>query len=390
MTTIYPKPYRPKGKKNWMFRYTDGTGNRKSKSTGTTNKTKAQKIIRDFIDQLQDEPVEDITLRDIINLYRDPETNPRYQDSITQGKPYSPRHVRNTTLLANYLYDTLDEKGFSDKLLARYTRRNIKDASQLVVNKHGHTVKAQKMYKLLKLVFSQAFDDGYIPNNPAGGLPDIKVIKKRAMIALPPEDIRYVISCRELFISEFVRDIFIVLISTGMRRSEFLALTAGQIKGDILVIDRAYKDDSRKIIGLPKWDIKRAIPLPKMTQKALKRIFAERNSIDIYSRSLYLWIRNIGVKASLRKKIQRPEAWAAVSPHILRHSLTTMLRVSGLSDVLIAEYLSWVHQDQSLLSSIDMLNNYTQINAENLRAVADRIDELIGKESRSGKVISIN
>lgn len=56
-----------------------------------------------------------------------------------------------------------------------------------------------------------------------------------------------------------------------------------------------------------------------------------------------------------------------------------MLRVSGVPDVLVAEYLSWSHQDQSILSSSDMLANYTNLYVEHLQPVADKIDSLIGE-----------
>ena len=65
MTTVYPRPY--KKDNTWYFRYTDRKGFRRKKSTQTTNKTKAQQFVREFIDLLNSTTDTEITLRELIN-----------------------------------------------------------------------------------------------------------------------------------------------------------------------------------------------------------------------------------------------------------------------------------------------------------------------------------
>lgn len=378
MTTTYPKLYK-KGNV-WMFRYTDHHHKRRTKSTGQTTKTRALHEMKRFIDSLQYGASADDTLRAVLRLYLDPETNPRYQDAITTGAPFSLRHARNVTNSAKALFSTLDEiPGYLNKPLYAYSRRDIKDAARFLVGAYGQTQKAARCYKVLKQLFGQAADDGMIPFSPSQGLSDIKTEQVKYTLSLPPEDIRLVISHRELFSSELSRDLFIILASTGMRRAELLALTPGQIRGGALVIDRAFKDDNGKIIGKPKWEKSRIITLPDIAARALERVFERSGSIALSANRLYVYIRDIGSRAALLEGITKPEAWEKISPHVLRHSLTTMLRVSGVPDVLVAEYLSWSHQDQSILSSSDMLANYTNLYVEHLQPVADKIDSLIGE-----------
>jgi hypothetical protein len=48
-----------------------------------------------------------------------------------------------------------------------------------------------------------------------------------------------------------------------------------------------------------------------------------------------------------------------------------MLRIAGLPDVLVAEYMSWEHQVNAVQAG------YTHIYSTNLRPVAKKIDELL-------------
>jgi integrase len=355
-----------------MFRYTDLHGERRSKSTGTTNKTKAQKFIREFIDLMQTGTDTDVNLRSLITPYEKPETNPRAIDAKTTGRNYSPRYAKKIAREATSLIEVLEEiPGILDRPAFQLSRRNIKDIAPVVVDKYGKTTKAKSVYKLLKLILSQAADDGIIHTSPAMGLPDIRIEHKRTIFAFPPEDISLVINSRHVFPSEYARDIFIVLASTGLRRSELLALNKEQVKDHALVVDRAFKDDSCKIIGLPKWDKTRALALPKITEDALDRIFAVDEDITIGPRKLMQWIRAIGVHGSLIDGIKMPDAWQKITPHMLRHSLNTMLRIAGLPDVLVAEYMSWEHQVNAVQAG------YTHIYSTNLRPVAKKIDELL-------------
>lgn len=370
MTTIYPKPF--KKDNTWYFRYTDASGFRRKKSTKTGNKTKAQQFIRSFIDIMNSGANTEAILLDVITPYQDVKTNPKYNDAMVSGANYSLRYAKKIAREATALIAALSP-GLLRKPAYQITRREVKDVAQHVIAKYGQTAKARSVYKLLKLILSQAADDGIIQVSPAQGLPDIKAVRVKKTHALPADDISLVITRENLFPSPFARDLFIVLASTGLRRSELLALIPSQIQGNTLTVNRAYKDDSCKVIGMPKWDKVRILYLPHIAKSALQRLFSERASLGIGPKELARLVRMVGEHAS-NVETKMPDVWETLTPHVMRHSLNTMLLVSGLSPLLVAEYMSWEHQVHATQSG------YTHFYAENLKPVANMIDKLLGVE----------
>ena len=78
------------------------------------------------------------------------------------------------------------------------------------------------------------------------------------------------------------------------------------------------------------------------------------------------------------------EAFAMLSPHKLRHALNTnLLAEQGVeegkvSENMVAEYLSWEHQDQS-----KMQRRYTHMVASRLLPVADLISKIYSRKIES-------
>jgi integrase len=386
MTTIYPKPY--KKDNTWYFRYTDSSGFRKKKSTRTASKTRAQQFIREFVDLMNSTVDPNTTLKDLIVPYEVPETNPKYNDAKISEAHYSERYAKKIAREARALIDALESApGLLGRPAYQISRRMVKDIAPIVVAKYGQTAKARAVYKLLKLILKQAADDGLIQVSPAQGLPDIKAVKTKEIHALPPEDIILALSNPEVFPSDLAKDLFIVLASTGLRRSEMLALIPSQIQGNALTVDRAYKDDSCTVVGSPKWGKVRVLYLPKIAKEALERIFSDRMAIGISTRTLRLWMAAIGEHVANLNGVQMPDAWKTITPHALRHSLNSLLLVAGMSPVLVAEYMSWEHQLMMQDQSASVQKRYTHLYAKNLKPVADKIDEIFGGvEGRAEKV----
>lgn len=374
MTTLYPSVYL-RGKV-YYFRYTNKNNFRVQKSTGCIKKSDAQKFVRAYVDRLQAGIDDEMSLRRILNLYTDPATNPRRRDaSITEGN-YGPRYAANVATDANTLLKTLDSSLLDCPLYA-VNRRMLKDAAHTLVKSFGKTMKARHAYKTLKVAISQAADDGYLQSNPGFGLSDITTTPVRKMYALPSEDIRKALNHQEVFPNEKARNLFIILAACGLRRSELLALTPSQICGDALVINRAWKDDGMKIIGPPKWNKERTLAIPQVAKSALQELFNEDGSIGVNFKELASLMRLVGAHVSNLDGIMMPDGWKALTPHMLRHSLNTMLRVSGLPDVLVAEFMSWKHQVVNAEFDQGIQDIYTQLYVRNLKPVADTIDRLI-------------
>ncbi len=379
MNVRYPTPYTVG--KIYHFRFTDTNGKRFRMSTGFSRKVDADRFIREFIDKLRSGIDSSVTLRDLVKLYQDPQTNPKRKQASVTTAFYSDRYALHTARHAKDLEAVLDKsmKKFLDKPLFQIIRYEVKQAAIAIVDEYGPCNKSSKLYKLLKSVFGQAADDGLIQMNIAQGLPDIKY-KAKTRMPLPASDIQLVLNTPGLFPSDKARRLFTILSTTGLRRSELLALGPDQLRKDILVVDRAFKDDSLKVLGPPKWDKVRVIPLGEIALRALREEFEENERLNVplrvTSRTLSLWFKAIRTHA-LQLDLQRPEAWAELTPHILRHSLNTNLRLAGMPDILVSEYMSWEHQGRNAVQE-----GYTHLYAENLRPIADCIDTMYGAETK--------
>ncbi len=222
MTTNYPKPFLRN--KIWYFRYTDRYGKRVQKSTQCQKKAEAQKIIKNIIDLLDSDFDMEITLEQLLSLYTNPLTNPRYLDAQISGASYGMRYAIKVGKETEVFLKTIsNRKVLLHQPLHKITRRTVKDMAQMIVHEHGRTAKARSMYKMVKTTFSQAVDDGLIPQSPAMNLPDIHTKPTRVKFALSASDIRRVIR-RDVFPSQIARDAFVILATTGLRKSEFLTL----------------------------------------------------------------------------------------------------------------------------------------------------------------------
>ena len=84
------------------------------------------------------------------------------------------------------------------------------------------------------------------------------------------------------------------------------------------------------------------------------------------------------------------EAFLMLSPHKLRHALNTNLLADQMesegqvTETMVAEYLSWKHQDQS-----KMQRRYTHLVASRLLPVSDMIGEIYSVDSFEKKMLSI-
>lgn len=377
MTSTYPKPYQ-RGK-TWYFKVTNKDHKRVQVRIGQVKKKDAQEFIIHYVNNLEymasdSAPVRVKTLRDLLTLYTDPNTNPRFRDKQATGQNYGARYANHVMRDAGYVLAM--HLPILDKELYKISRRDMKDAALQIVKAFGRSQKSKNMYKIMKVSLSQAADDGLIQVSPSQGLPDIKPEIRKPRFALPFSEIKQVID-EDLFPDEYTRHCFIILVTTGLRRSEFLALIPSQVQGDALVVNRAYKDDKMTIVGPPKWDLIRTIALPEITKGSFRAIFREDPYITVRQNGLAKSLKQVGAYAAHINPM-----WEGLTPHILRHSLATALRLSGLPEILVREYMSWEHQK-------DIQDAYTHAQARHLKPVAEHIDRLCNGEVQEGRVVQL-
>lgn len=377
--------YRRKGSQNYYFKYTDKDGKRRQLSTGKTVKKDARQYAQDFIDSLVSrERFSRMTLGELIKLYTDPATNPRYKEAKVNTTNYTHRYALLTARNMSGLLKVLEERTptLLTLQLCDLIRRDIKDIAAEIVEIKGRCRTAQMYFLSLKVALSQAESDGLVQASPAKGLPNIKYQEKRRT-ALSPGMISWMLSRKDLFPSEEYHAFLSVIAATGMRRGEALAINKEKLFNGVLTIDAQIATGESQPT-LPKWGVVRCIPLPKLALEALERqpVDSEGNYFPHYDKWSDLCMGRL--KSALKAADPDNKAiWDSLGHHVLRHSLNTNLIVEGVSPILIAEYLSWRHQEL-----IDIQRRYTHIMAMKLKPVADAIDMIYSKPERDAKVIN--
>ena len=368
------KIYLKSDSKFWYMNLQDPiTGKRVRKSTHETDKIRAMAVYEREQRKL-DIGRHGAPLGDLLELYKDPETNPRKRQALLDGSSYGEQYAQSVATHAAFLSQMLQKKApaLFKKDVIDFTTLDIRAVKELIFKTKGQTRTAQYVFRTFKGIFSQAHQDGLVDVNVCQGMKDIRYTEKKRD-AIPSDVILKIIRARDSFFNQEVWAFFTVLATTGMRLSEVLALSADQLDGNVLTIDRALKGQGRNDVGTPKWDLTRVIPLSKITMAALSslkpgyqgRLFHHNRQ---WGADAFGMIRSVAFIVAPEDK----EIWKTASAHVLRHSMNTNLLCAGESPLLIAEYLSWEHQ-----TLLDMQQRYTHIYAQNLNAIADRIDSML-------------
>ena len=391
----------------WYFRYKDEFGKWRTYSTHTRDEAVAREIESHF-NKFKNMLKNPQTLEDLVFLFTDEERNPEMLDSKITGKMYGQRHSVEVARNMKDLLDLMKKKSRLCKIkLKDITRLDCKTVMLIVHKEWGNTSKANKTFSQFKRCLTYASEQGWIPVSPAIGMSDIKAEKQLEVIPMTPNDIAEIISRPSLFRYSYppsnnregrMREkrpeedyaVFCLLAYTGMRRAEAAALTSGQICNGIyrgrafhyIMVDRAYKDGSWKVMGKPKWDLCRSIPICEELYSILKPYI--KNDPDGLLFPGYKQTRFTQFFERLKENamidgiiFEDEEAFAMLSPHKLRHALNTnLLADQGIeegkvTENMVAEYLSWEHQDQSR-----MQRRYTHMVASRLIPVSDLISKI--------------
>ncbi len=378
----------------WCFKYTDSSGKRSQKSTGTTDKKRAEEFQRTFLEQMgRNRPIyaKPYTFREVVSQYLKVETNPRYIESKVTQKNYSDSHAKDVGVKAKMLTEIVDKHipGLMDEYISNITRRDVKNIAAAIVTEIGNCRTAQQIFINCKTFFKQAVADDMILASPGEGISNIGY-KEVPTIAIHEELITWMINERRLFPSTEFWAFITVAATTGMRRGEVAAIAKSRLHGNLLTIDRQIKSNSLSI-SKPKGGFVRTIPLSKIAMEALSEI--DPKDGEFYFPLSRNWIvEQLGkLKAALKAVDQENLAvWSKLTPHVLRRSVNTNLLIYGASQHLVAEYMSWKHQNQNIDTMIPMQRRYFKIKSTNLQPIADMIDVIYSLETKKAKVFDLN
>lgn len=239
--------------------------------------------------------------------------------------------------------------------------------------------------KKMKLVFQMAIDDNLILKNPFNfNLSSIITNDSKKRQCLSDKD-------TERFL-EFIKydntyykyyDVFIILLNTGLRISEFCGLTIKDIdfnnkiikvNKQLSLIQDRNTNKMKLVVMAPKSESsKREIPMTNDVVLAFKRIIDKREKpkiikiIDGYSDFLFYtrngepviaaeWqrkLRRICIKYNKKHELQLP----TITPHVMRHTFCTNMAKAGIAPKTLQYIMG--HSDISVT-----LNVYTHYGIE--------------------------
>lgn len=319
------------------------------------------------------------TFGELFHLYTSHATNPRYLSARENGGRYGLERAKHVASDCRLIERPLWEKlpTVMRTPINMITRRDVKMMKEIVIDVKGRRRCAQALFQDIKAMFTQALEDCLIEVNPAFGLKNITYTKK-VVSTYPVEFITKLLALGDVVKEENKAEqwAFVLLIATtGMRRSEALALDTSQLKpGRIIVIDRAVKSTNKDDIGLPKCDVQRAIVVSRTTVEVLKSTGVIRGRVFDHGRD---WTLRAGKYIEKIYTSTYGEE-CNIAFHKFRHTLhSLLLGEDDLNITYIQQYFGWGHQ---LL--LDSQRGYTHFYTKNYEKIADRIDDLItGKKS---------
>jgi integrase len=247
----------------------------------------------------------------------------------------------------------------------------------------------QGIHGFLVTAFGAAVRRGYIFRNPAAEVDKPTGQKPKKHIWTPEAAVQFL---------DYVKDdrfypMWLVLLSTGLRRGELAGLTWESIDfraGTVSIFSqRTMTVNNEETIGAPKTEKgRRIIPLSPRVLDALRDWRELQNEEraafgEAYTDTQYLFTDADGVPIRphrIRQRLNMLQEKAGVeviSVHNLRHTVATMLLAAGVHPKVVQEVLG----HSSITVTLDM---YTQVPQETLRAASDTLGLMLAPTGTEG------
>lgn len=323
------------------------------------------------------------TLAQLIALWTDLETNPKLKDSTVNGDTYTKRYAEMERTRARHLQNIITP----ELLMKNLGRLERKDCDAVMASVHkvfGNRPVAHDTFKTFKAMLNYAYSKGWMREMIAFRISNIKAPRQKELMVMPRTDLLKIYAHPEFFRNETDRDIFFVLMTTGMRRAELAAIQGKQLKkaksGDriitVLDISQSFKDGAYKTLDTPKWTVQRIIPLAPATAEIMLK-YKKGDDDFIFHMGNSQWTDMFNkIRAMVPPDmLENPETLEDLSPHKLRHSLNSELLIEDANETLVQEYLAWHHQDRNKVQA-----GYTHTYIKSLLRISDLIEELYASE----------
>ncbi len=308
-------------------------------------------------------------------LFLDIKTNPRFLRYRKEFKPYSEYQAG---VVSYNLKKTWSYKSFTNirnKSLGAITRDDFLEVKveieKLNTNDKTGAIK-NKQLDVIKSILNEAIFYNLVE------IPVTYKITKFRQFIIPKtkiinEDRIGVLLNPKNYNSSLEYEVINFLMLTGIRKGELVALSWDQVRRKngryLIVIDRAMKPNCK--IGLPKWNKKRYIVLPKCAEKFIHLNKKEYDCVFHTDNSYHLSTRFI---AKINKTIKYLTNNDDFTIHAFRHNLNSYLVKNNVSLVKISNYFGW---SSEILEKTQ--KGYTHLGFEDVVEIADMIDIIFNK-----------
>lgn len=233
----------------------------------------------------------------------------------------------------------------------------------------------KKCRTMLIQIFDSADENGLIIRNPAR---KAKILKDKDGILSVPRRVKDAFTDEEIdLLDRNLNDDLLghsirLMLSTGLRVQELLALSPGDIAvdGSKVNVDKAIKTvNGSPILGVPKSTrSKRVIPVPVHTRQSALYLRSHGGREHIWSLPGRNAVYGVG---SFRRRyyyaIGQVEGVRKLSPHCCRHTYVTRLQSKGVPIEIIAQLVGH--------SSVDVTLGYTHMSIETLSGAVAALDK---------------
>lgn len=345
---------------NWrgqiMVGYTP-EGKRKIKSYTAPTKTEVQQKIRSYMENRSSESEKNrhITFSEWADTW--------YADHRTQ--------VEKSTYW-NYSFTLKKLKDyFLDRPLAEIKQLDINRFIDTLLDSGFSKSTIGKCKAMLVQIFAAAEDNDLIKKNPALRAKAVKVDKSQLHSEKNAYTQSQIETLMEFLPNDLMGNSILLLIGTGMRVQELLALTKDDIssEGSVINVNKAVKMAYREpILGTTKSKKSvRQIPVPKEYQKYALYLRAHSGKTFIWTSSRESGLYTIEeFRNRYKSTMKKIPGIPYYPPHCCRHTYITMLQAHLVPMDLISELAG--HEEVSTTLG------YTHVSLDTLKGVIDTLD----------------
>ena len=313
------------GKKVWYIHYTDESGRRRQKSTGTSKKSEAITVLKKF--EINHDKKKEIKLGDFADNFFDYETSEWIQKRLSRGKNIT----SDTAKFKESLY-----KNHIKEKFGKYKLKDIKahEIDKWLLNQDCSNQTKNHILYTLSQILQEAEYQEIIEINPCRKIEKFADNHKKK-IPINHEDLYKLFPISDeqfnkIWPNSFWGTMFLLMVSSGMRSGEARALQWKHIQwemGAILVVQGLSNSDDVKST---KSGYGRGVYVPDIVFRKLSDLRNRDKYIDeedfIFCNTGGEPIDRKWVYTQFKRGLKNAGLEIEASPHTLRHTYNVMMR----------------------------------------------------------------